>query len=32
VYRRPAPIVVVKHTHRGDDGGGEQADRGGGDD
>lgn len=31
VYRRPAPIVVVKHTHRGDDAG-ERADGGGGGD
>lgn len=29
VYRRPAPIVVVKHTHHGDDGG-EHADGEGG--
>jgi hypothetical protein len=26
VYSRPAPIVVVRHTHHGDDGGGEGAD------
>ena len=31
IYRRPAPIVVVKHTHHGDDGGSE-SDGGGGDD
>jgi len=34
VYHRPAPIVIVKHTHHGDDGGFERADGagGGGDD
>ena len=32
VYRRPAPIVVVKHTHHGDDGGSESDGGGGGDD
>jgi hypothetical protein len=27
VYRRPAPIVVVRHTHHGDDGGNESEGR-----
>jgi len=31
VYRRAAPIVVVKHTHHGDDGGGEHEGGDGGD-
>jgi hypothetical protein len=31
VYRRPAPIVVVKHTHHGDDGGAEHEGGDGGD-
>ena len=30
VYQRPAPIVVVRHTHHGDDGGAEGSDSEGG--
>jgi hypothetical protein len=32
VYRRPAPVVVTLHKHRGDDGEHEGGDGGGGDD